>query len=70
MLILYNRTLISGHKNKKNIMGDNHKYVAINSYKRNHNMHDQWGAMRLQIVTSIIDKHTTTARNWWNYIYV
>ena len=51
-------------------MGDNHKYVAINSYNRNHNMHDQWGAMSLQIVTSIIDKHTTTARNWWNYIYV
>ena len=57
MLVLYNRTLIGRNKSTKiNIMGDNHKYVATNSYKRNHNIHDQWDAMRLQMVTSIIDK--------------
>ena len=38
MLVLYNRTLISRNKDtKKNIKGDNHQYVAINSYKLDNN---------------------------------
>ena len=42
MLVLYNRTLIGRNKSTKiNIMGDNDKYVPTNSYKRNHNIHDQ-----------------------------